>query len=79
MWPTLLNLWHTLSAKGPRKSNPRRRPVFRPRLEALEDRAVPASLDWSTYFHGNVYATAADSAGDFQPRNSRLMRAVILV
>ncbi len=64
MWPTLLNLWRTVSSKGPQKSGPRRRPVIRPRLEVLEDRAVPASLDWSTYFHGNVYATTADGAGN---------------
>jgi hypothetical protein len=30
----------------------------------LEDRTVPASLSYSTYFHGAVYATAVDSAGD---------------
>jgi hypothetical protein len=33
-------------------------------LEALEDRAVPASLGYSTYLPGNIYATAVDSAGD---------------
>jgi hypothetical protein len=37
---------------------------FRPRLELMEDRAVPASLNWSTYIHGTVLATTADSAGN---------------
>jgi hypothetical protein len=34
------------------------------RLERLEDRSVPASLSYSTFLHGTVYATAVDSAGD---------------
>jgi hypothetical protein len=33
-------------------------------LEALEERAVPASLSYSTYFPGAVFATAVDSAGN---------------
>src|SRR5581483_682977 len=33
-------------------------------LEVLEDRAVPASLSWSTYFHGSVLGTAVDRAGN---------------
>jgi hypothetical protein len=65
MWPTLLTLWRTLSGKPPRKGGPRRRPACRRLcLEALEDRAVPASLGYSTYLHGTVQAIAADSTGD---------------
>jgi hypothetical protein len=65
MWPTFLTLWRTLSAKAPRKSNSRRRPTgWLPHLERLEDRCVPASLSYSTFLHGTVYATAVDSAGD---------------
>jgi hypothetical protein len=30
----------------------------------LEDRYVPASLSYSTYFHGTVFATAVDNAGN---------------
>jgi hypothetical protein len=30
----------------------------------LEDRTVPASLSYSTFLHGTVFATAVDSAGD---------------
>jgi hypothetical protein len=37
---------------------------YRPCLETLEDRTVPASLSYSTFLHGSVYATAVDSAGD---------------
>jgi hypothetical protein len=65
MWPTLRTLFLTLSGKASRSGCPRRRrPSYRPRLEALEDRAVPASLSYSTFLHGTVYATAVDSAGN---------------
>jgi len=37
---------------------------YRPWLEVLEDRTVPASLSYSTFLHGTVYATAEDSAGN---------------
>jgi hypothetical protein len=59
MWPTLLTLWHTLSGKTPRNASPRRRPSgCRPRLEVLEDRAVPAALGYSTYLGSPVEAVA---------------------
>jgi hypothetical protein len=65
MWPTLLTQWLTPSGKVPKRGGKRRRPPFcRPLLESLEDRSVPASLSWSTYFHGTVLATAVDSAGN---------------
>ena len=65
MWPTLLTLWLTLSGQAPRKRASRRRPAWRrPLLEALEDRAVPASLSYSTLLNGTIYATAVDGAGD---------------
>jgi Beta-propeller repeat len=64
MFPTLRTLWRTLSGKALRKDRPGRRPAgCRPLLEVLEDRAVPASLSWSTGSF-NVYATAVDSAGN---------------
>jgi hypothetical protein len=68
MWPTLLTLWRTLSGKAPRKAGPRRRPAWcLPCLEALEDRAVPAALNYSTYLGGSssvIYAVATDSSGN---------------
>jgi len=65
MWPTLVSLWLALSGRAPRKRGSRRRSTrFRPLLEVLEDRAVPASLSYSTFLHGAVYATAVDSAGN---------------
>jgi hypothetical protein len=65
MWLTLLTLWRTLSAKSAYKGGPRRHSAYRrPILEVLEDRTVPASLSYSTYLHGTVFATAVDSAGD---------------
>jgi hypothetical protein len=54
-----------LFGKPPRKAGYRRRTAsWRPTLEVLEDRAVPASLSWSTYFHGTVLAIAVDGAGN---------------
>jgi hypothetical protein len=50
-----------------RRCNPARRAgdsTVRPRLEALEDRVVPASLSYSTLFNGTIYATAVDNQGD---------------
>src|SRR6516225_859856 len=65
MWPTFIALWLTLSGKSPYQGGHRRRTErCRPCLEALEDRAVPASLSYSTFLHGTVYATAVDSAGN---------------
>jgi hypothetical protein len=65
MWPTLRTLWPSLSGKAPRKGNYRRRTArCRLLLEVLEDRSTPASLSYSTFLHGTVYATAVDSAGD---------------
>jgi hypothetical protein len=65
MWPTLRTLWLALFGKAPRKgSHPWRTQARRPFLEVLEDRTVPASLSYSSFLHGTVYATAVDSAGD---------------
>jgi hypothetical protein len=65
MWPMFRTLFHRLSGKSPRKASRRRRPAFcRPLVEALEDRAVPASLSYSTVLNGVVYATAVDCAGN---------------
>jgi hypothetical protein len=65
MWPTLLTLWRTRFGKTPRNGSPRRRPArCRPRLEVLEDRAVPAALSYSTYLGGPVEAVAV------QPRDT---------
>ena len=59
MWPTLLTLWRTLSGKAPRKAGDRRRPACcLPCLEALEDRAVPAALGYSTYLGSPVEGVA---------------------
>ncbi len=65
MAPMLLTLWLALSGQAPPKGSPRRRPVFfRPLVEVLEERAVPASLGYSTLLDGTVYATAVDGAGN---------------
>jgi hypothetical protein len=37
---------------------------FRPFLEMLEDRSVPATLSYSSYLQASVFATAVDSAGN---------------
>src|SRR5215831_3480419 len=64
MWPTLLTLWPTRSVKTPRKNGLRRRPAgCRPRLEVLEDRAVPAALSYSTYL-GSAVEGVAVQPGD---------------
>jgi hypothetical protein len=47
-----------------RRKSSARRFAARPRLEALEDRVVPASLGYSTLLNGTVYASAVDSSGD---------------
>jgi hypothetical protein len=56
------------SNNGPKPVAPMVRRRVSPRarlgLERLEDRTVPASLSYSTFLHGTVYATAVDSAGD---------------
>jgi hypothetical protein len=67
MLSTLRTLWRRLSAKTSRKGcpRPRRHPTgFRPVLESLEERAVPASISYATLFGGNVYASAVNSSGD---------------
>ncbi len=66
MLPTLLTLWRMLSGTAPHKARSRRRPArCRPLLEVLEDRAVPASLSYSTLLNVyGIFATAADSAGN---------------
>jgi hypothetical protein len=58
-------MWFLASRKARSKTalRPRRGP-YRPLLETLEDRTVPASLSYSTYLNSTVYATAVDSAGD---------------
>ncbi len=58
MWP-----FSSRKARPGASARPHHR-SFRPRLEALEDRVVPASLSYSTDLPGTVYATAVDSAGD---------------
>jgi hypothetical protein len=65
MWTTLHTLLRTFSGKTPLSACPCRRGArYRPRLEMLEDRVVPASLGYSTLLGGVVYATAVDSAGN---------------
>jgi hypothetical protein len=65
MWPTIRTLWQTLSRKAPRNGSRQRRTAgFRPRLEVLEDRTLPASFGYALPFNGIITATAADSAGD---------------
>ena len=55
----------SLSARRPRPAAPARRPSFRPRVEGLEDRAVPAALGFSSALPGlAVYGMAVDAAGD---------------
>ncbi len=43
---------------------PRRPASWRPAVEALEDRVVPASLSYSSYLPGPAWAIAVDSSGD---------------
>jgi hypothetical protein len=63
--PIVLTLRRTLSGKASRAGGSCHRPLaFRPTFETLEVRSVPASLSYSTYLPGPVYATAVDSAGD---------------
>ncbi|HZV07952.1 MAG TPA: SBBP repeat-containing protein [Gemmataceae bacterium] len=56
MWP--------FSFRKTRRTIQARRRSSRLRLEVLEDRTVPASLSWSTYFNGTIWATAVDGAGN---------------
>jgi len=63
MYAMLMTLWLTLTEQAPRKARQHRRPAFRPRLEVLEDRALP-----SAYYAPNTLAliadiTAANTAG----------------
>jgi len=63
-WKGCLQRRSTRSQARRRRSSTRR---FAPRLflEALEDRVVPASLDYfSTSLNATIYATAVDSQGD---------------
>jgi hypothetical protein len=66
MWRTFNSLSHALFGKRQHNVAPRRRrPCYRPNLESLEDRAVPASLSYfNTSLNATVYATAVDSVGD---------------
>jgi hypothetical protein len=52
-------MWLFSSRKARRTAQP-----VRPFLELLENRTVPASLSYSTYFHGTIFATAVDGAGN---------------
>jgi hypothetical protein len=61
MWPASSSNRPTLSESISRR---RLSPRTRLSLERLEDRTVPASLSYSTFLHGTVYATAVDDAGD---------------
>ncbi len=47
----------------PRRPLPKK-PPRRPEVEQLEDRAVPASLSYSSFLPSAVYGTAVDSAGN---------------
>ena len=51
----------TFGAKKIATSRPRK---SRLNLESLEERAVPASINYATLFGGNVYASAVNSSGD---------------
>jgi hypothetical protein len=54
-----------MSLHSSRKARSRAAGTFRPRLEVLEDRTVPASLQYSTLLNAYaIFATAVDSAGD---------------
>ncbi len=69
MHSILHRLRSALSGRAPTRTAPSRRhafhrPTCRPRLETLEDRTAPASLSYSTYLPGTVWATAVDSAGN---------------
>jgi hypothetical protein len=58
-------MWYFSPRQARRRISDRPRPrCYRPYLEGLEDRTVPASLSYSTFLHGIVYATAVDSAGN---------------
>jgi hypothetical protein len=58
-------MWFFSPRKARAKTAVRPRPgSYRPRLEVLEDRTVPASLSYSTFLHGTVFATAVDGAGN---------------
>ncbi len=68
MWPTLITLWFALSGKAPQRPAPRRRPAFRrpscrPRLEALEDRCVPATLNVTSNLDNNTPGTLRWAVG----------------
>ena len=58
-------MWFRTSAKNRRAASaPARRTSFRLELERLEDRAVPASLSYSSYLPGPAWAVAVDASGD---------------
>ncbi len=68
MWPTLVTLWFALSGKAPQRPAPRRRPAFRrpscrPRLEALEDRCVPSTLNVTSNLDNNTSGTLRWAVG----------------
>ncbi len=54
-----------LAPRPAREAPPARRPSFRLRVEDLEDRSVPATLDYSATLAGQTtYGIAVDAAGD---------------
>jgi hypothetical protein len=60
----LMSLWHRLRKSAPISSQGKnlpksRRPRFRPKLEALEDRALPAPLVYGIALEGAVAAVSA--------------------
>lgn len=59
MWP-----FRSISARPASSLSGRRPAAFRPRVEGLEDRSVPAAVGFSTALPTTAYGTAVDAAGD---------------
>ncbi len=65
----LRNCKSSLQRRAAQSQTRQRKPLVRRfasqlRLEVLEDRVVPASLSYSTFLDGSVYASAVDSQGN---------------
>ena len=60
---------HRLKAlfRAPRRQAAGRRPAFRPRLEALEHRVVPATRTWDGGGTSNAWSDKVNWAGDVLP------------